>query len=359
MIDEVAAQTSVDDARERIYAHIERVGADSEKDVQPFQQGFDKKIDVSIIIPVNDPADEHLLHCLNSIISQDHNQCTETIVVAGGNIAQARNKGLDIAHGDYLGFLDSDCIARPTWIQTLIPYLDDSKKIGGVGCSTSSSPNPSNLDEAIDQVYSSFMGSLGSHTLTRVNKNRFVNSLSGTGSLFSSHVVEATGKFDERFEYNEDNELSMRVRDGGIHLLFIPDVEVYHRRPASFTEFAKKFFSYGVGRTRSTLTNNRLFDVRVYSLLVLFLISIGLILANNYIGYMLATIYLLTIFGISVQKSVEINRGDLIGVVSALFMVEHLSYALGLLLGFFRGPWGKPVGEPKVFLHFTVCNRDS
>lgn len=353
------AHTSADKARERIYSHIERVGADSEKDVQPFQQGFEEKIDVSVIIPVNDQNDEQLLHCLKSIISQDHNQCTETIVVAGGNIAQARNKGLDMALGDYLGFLDSDCIARPTWIQTLKQYLDDSKKIGGVGCSTISSPNPSNLDEAIDQVYSSFIGSLGSHTLTRANENRLVNSLSGTGSLFSSHVVEDAGKFNERFEYNEDNELSMRVRDGGNQLLFIPDVEVYHRRPASFTEFAKKFFSYGVGRTRSTLTNNRLLDVRVYSLLTVFLISIGLILANNYIGYMLATIYLLTIFGVSIQKSVEINRGDLIGVVFALFMVEHLSYAFGLLLGFFSGPWGEPMGEPKVFLHFTVCNRDS
>jgi cellulose synthase/poly-beta-1,6-N-acetylglucosamine synthase-like glycosyltransferase len=359
LIKDVGVQASVDEDSERIYTHIERVGADSEKDVQPFQQGFEEKIDVSVIIPVNDQADEQLLPCLNSIILQDHNQCTETIVVAGGNIAQARNMGLDIAQGDYLGFLDSDCIAKPTWIQTLKPCLDDTLKIGGVGCSTISSSEPTNLDEAIDQVYSSFLGSLGSHTLTRVNENRFVNSLSGTGSLFVSHVVKDTGRFDERFEFNEDNELSMRVRDLGSQLLFTPDVEIYHRRPATFNEFAKKFYNYGLGRTRSTLTNTRLFDVRVYALLALFLISLGLILANNYIGYMLATIYLLTIFGVSIQKSVEINRGDLIGVVFALFMVEHLSYAFGLLLGFFSGPWGEPVGEPKVFLHFTVCNRDS
>ena len=359
MIEEVEDRTSVDEARECVYSLIERVGVDSEKDVQPFQQGFDKKIDVSIIIPVSDHTDEQLLHCLNSIIRQDHNHCIETIAVAGGNIAQARNKGLDVSQGNYIGFLDSDCNAKPTWIQTLKPCLDDSLKISGVGCSTISSPNPSNLDEAIDQVYSSFIGSLGSHTLTQAKENRFVNSLSGTGSMFTSQSVFDAGRFDERFEFNEDNELSMRVRDSGNQLLFIPDVEVYHRRPATFTEFAKKFYNYGVGRTRSTITNTRLFDVRVYTLLALFLISIGLILGNNYYGYLPATIYLLAIFGISVHKSVEINRGELIGVVFVLFMVEHLSYAFGLIFGLFRGPWGEPLSEPKVFLHFTVCNKNS
>lgn len=359
MVDEVGAQTSADETRERIYTLIERIGADSEKEVHPFQHKFDKIIDVSIIIPVNDHTDEQLVDCLNSIILQDYNQCTETIVVADGNIAQARNMGLDMAQGDYIGFLDSDCIARPTWLQTLKPCLDDTLKICGVGCSTISSPNPSSLEIAIDQVYSSFIGSLGSHTLTQVIENRFVNSLSGIGSLFTSQSVKEAGSFDERFEFNEDNELSMRVRDGGNQLLFIPDIEVYHRRPASFLEFAKKFYSYGVGRTRSTLTNTRLFDILVYSLLMLFLISIGLILGNNYVGYSLAALYLLAIFSTSVLKSVEINRSDLIGVVFALLLVEHLSYAFGLLFGLIRGPWVEPGGEPKVFLHFTVCNRDS
>lgn len=359
MIEETEVKTSSEKASHRFYTHLEKLGNELEKDVHPYRQDFDRKIDVSIIIPVSNYDDEPLIDCLDSIIKQDHNECIETIVVANGNIAQARNMGITLAQGDYLGFLDSDCTAKTSWIQTLKPCLDDDQKIGGVGCSTLSSPDSTNLDKAIDQIYGCYLGSLGSHTLTRVIENRFVKSLSGTGSLFDTHVVEEVGGFDERFEYNEDNELSHRVRETGSQLLFIPDLEIYHRRPKTITDFMKKFYNYGVGRTRSTLTCPKLFDVRVYSLLILFLFSIGLVLLNNYLGFMFATLYLLTIFGVSVYKSVEINRSDLMSLIFVLFLVEHLAYAIGLLTGLLRGPWGEPIGEPKVFLHFTVCNRDS
>ena len=46
-------------------------------------------------------------------------------------LAVARNTALREARGDLLASLDPDCVAKPTWLQTLVAIMDASPKISG------------------------------------------------------------------------------------------------------------------------------------------------------------------------------------------------------------------------------------
>ena len=99
---------------------------------------------ISIIIPVYN-SEKYLEKCLNSIINQTYKEldiilidngstdssneiCKEyqkrderikLITVENKGVSDARNKGLDIAEGEYISFVDSDDTIEPNFIQSL------------------------------------------------------------------------------------------------------------------------------------------------------------------------------------------------------------------------------------------------
>lgn len=106
---------------------------------------------VSIIVPVYN-VENYLERCVNSIINQTYKNLEIILINDGssdnspticdkfaeidnrivvvhttnGGVSSARNKGIDIATGDYVEFVDSDDYIEPNCVETLVNKIQDN-----------------------------------------------------------------------------------------------------------------------------------------------------------------------------------------------------------------------------------------
>ena len=126
-------------------------------------------VEVSIVIPTK-THEESINDCLESLENQDYKGKYEVILVTGGSIPQAKNHGIREANGRLVAFIYSDCIATETWLTNLVNTIDNLNA-GGVGGPGLSPPSEGTFSAAIDCVYNSYLGSLGSSSLKKKKKH--------------------------------------------------------------------------------------------------------------------------------------------------------------------------------------------
>ena len=109
---------------------------------------------ISIIVPVYQ-TEKYIEICIESIIAQTYSNWELILVDDGssdksgsicdryvqendkinvihkdnGGVSSARNKGIDIAEGDYIMFVDADDYVSPTMCENLVSYADESADI--------------------------------------------------------------------------------------------------------------------------------------------------------------------------------------------------------------------------------------
>ena len=227
---------------------------------------------VSLIV-VNYNGGEYLNDCIGSAIPQ----VDELIVVDNGSsdsspdqleaafsgskklkiirnsenlgFSAACNIGIDRAEGDYLLFLNPDCVLEPHSVQRMVRVLesaDDAGMAGGLlvgtdgleqGGGRRAVPTPwrsfvrvSGLSRFSDRWPRLFFDfylhkqPLPSHPIE-------VEAISGACMLVRSSVVRDVGKWDEGyFLHCEDLDFSMRLRRKGWKILFVPDARIVHHK---------------------------------------------------------------------------------------------------------------------------------
>ncbi|WP_408071424.1 glycosyltransferase family 2 protein [Butyrivibrio sp. JL13D10] len=137
---------------------------------------FDKK--VSVIMPVYN-VEKYLLDCLNSIEQQTYSNF-ELIIVDDGStdrsgdicdsfcrkneyarvihtdnkgVSIARNRGLDLAKGEYIVFLDSDDVLSKYYLEVLVRLMIESdEQMGLIGYSNKGSSELSNNNSILNTV---------------------------------------------------------------------------------------------------------------------------------------------------------------------------------------------------------------
>jgi GT2 family glycosyltransferase len=147
--------------------------------------------------------------------------------------ASARNRGAEVADGEYLAFLDDDCVAQTDWLRSLALMAPRDCAIGGA--TINGAPENSYAcatDLLVDLFIRRERGFLPS--------NNFAVPAAGFREI---------GGFDESFRMagGEDRDFCRRWIARGYEIAHCIDARVSHHHAMSFGQFLRQHYNYGRG----------------------------------------------------------------------------------------------------------------
>ncbi len=172
------------------------------------------------------------------------------IVAHGVNhgFARGNNLVLDRAAGDYLLFLNTDCLVQPDTLARLLEVMEQNPRAGMCGClirNTDGSeqagcrrsvPTPWRASVHVLHLHKLFPGNphFESFVLTEKplpSQPAPVEAISGAMMFVRRAALEQVGPLDEGyFMHCEDLDWCMRFRERGWQVLFVPDISVTHHK---------------------------------------------------------------------------------------------------------------------------------
>lgn len=188
---------------------------------------------INVIIPVHN-GEEFLAETIQSVLDQDQ-PSLEIIVVDNGSTdgtadivrrfgdriryiyqdnsggpASPRNKGIRLARGDLLIFLDADDLWPEARLETQLPYMDDPET------------------EIVLGHTRRFWARKGSQVYDQFTEPELAMKLGA--SLIRRTVFDRVGLFDATLRFCDDWDWYMRAREMGIRIVVHPEVAIYYRR---------------------------------------------------------------------------------------------------------------------------------
>ena len=148
--------------------------------------------------------------------------------------AEANNKGLEAATGEYLALINNDTVLEKHWLEKAVSVFRNSphKNLGSVATKIIHYHQRNLIDSAGVEFYG--LGACWDYKNliqddVRVNRRKQVFGACATAALYKKSVIEEIGFFDpEFFIYFEDTDLSFRLRLFGYDCIYEPEAVSYH-----------------------------------------------------------------------------------------------------------------------------------
>ena len=209
---------------------------------------------VSVIIPVWNDA-QGLNACLAGITAQSYPAGRiEVIVVDNGStdnsvdVAKsfqgvlalseptpgsyaARNAGLTRARGEYVAFIDSDCVPCGTWIEEGIAAASKEPNLGVIAgrVEVTDEGSPGTPAVLYERMFS-----------FNQDLNAKMGTCIGANWLSPKSVLESFGGFDASLRSGGDSKLSRQISEAGYSVRYCAEMLVYHPARATLQALAAK-----------------------------------------------------------------------------------------------------------------------
>ena len=221
-------------------------------------------MEVSVVIPAFN-AENCIRRTLESLLRQTFKGRVEVIVVNDGskdrtadavkefskgrkNIslinqanqgpAAARNAGARAAKGSILLFTDSDCVVEKDWIEEMLKPFSNKEIVGVQGRYRIYNK---------ESLVARFVQYEVEERYQRMEKQPTIDFIGSYSAGYRRDVFLSFGGFDTSFKKasGEDPEISYRMADKGLKMVFAPKAIVYHSHPDSLKRYLK--MKYGRG----------------------------------------------------------------------------------------------------------------
>lgn len=327
---------------------------------------------LSVIVPIFN-EEKYIEHCIQSILEQDYpkdalevlfvdgmsNDKTRSIVSSCSEkypfiflldnpnkiVPYAMNIGINAAKGEIIMRLDAHSFYQKDYFSVLTKRLVELGADNvGVVCKTDVL-NKTAKTLAIREVLGNKFGVGNSTFRTGVNEVKQVDTV--PFGCWRREVFEKYGLYDVRLVRNQDIEFSKRIINGGGKIFIVPDTYCTYLARETFKGLSMNNYANGKWNILTVYYTNQLKSLSLRHFIpFLFLLSliIPLLLSLIYLPFIILSIlslllYLLALGIISIKLSVskKLNFFYLL----ASFIILHLSYGYGSLIGLFKLPFIK------------------
>ncbi|MEE4240649.1 MAG: glycosyltransferase family 2 protein [Desulfopila sp.] len=163
--------------------------------------------------------------------------------------AVACNQGSKAAAGEYLFYLNPDCIIEPSTIPVLLQCLQNTARVGMVGglILNDDGTEQRGCRRDVPTPWKSFVNTFGLKHLVRFNHRLFsdfrldrtpmpdraveVDAISGACMMVSKEAFDDVGPLDEKyFLHCEDLDWCMRFRMNQWKIMFEPNARLFHHK---------------------------------------------------------------------------------------------------------------------------------
>lgn len=256
---------------------------------------------------------------------------------------KGRNIGARFAEGQILAFTDADCVAAPDWLDKLANEISEDRAVVG-GPNKLSHRRKSSFTDAIDGVFSTYLGSGGSPQFLAIKNVSEVHALPACNLAVLSKVFNELGGFNVALKYNEDTDFCHRAHSKGYKIIYSPMAVVEHFMGLdSYRQTARFVKKYGLERGRNIGKNPYLFQkFNVFS--TLFLSFIVILLATSFLSpiprpilYAVAAAITGVILVYSAMIAARHKSISIFAYSILIFFTIHVGYNLGLYSGLLLG----------------------
>ena len=260
----------------------------------------------------------------------------------------ARNRGMAMARGALFAFTDTDCRPLPEWLEELIKPFSD-KQVGAGGGAEEHGPAERALGRAIHFCMTSPLTTGG---IRGTSGKKMAHYYPRTFNMaISKEAFERTGGFRQLY-HGEDIELSFRIREAGLALLYNEKARVCHQRRSTIKQFFKQLMRMGEARVALARLHPKMLEpLHVIPAAGILLLCLALVLAafsavfmsflKLLFGAALFFAFLLGAAGSMTRDLLIKERLKLFFLVPLIFVLQQTAYGIG----FYRGLWKELIGQ--------------
>lgn len=173
----------------------------------------------------------------------------------GGN-----NKGIEIAKGDFVVFLNNDTVVNRKWLRALVNVMFLDERVAICGSKVVFADNRHNV-----QYAGGFLNLLGGTFFYPFHEQEYnrefylAGSICGASFLARKAIFEMLGRFDDDFfMYSDENDLCLRAWIYGYRVAYSPRSVVYHFAQGNINK------SEGNSRLKSLLSARLVSQLTIY-----------------------------------------------------------------------------------------------
>ncbi len=314
---------------------------------------------VSVLIPIRNEG-LFIKRCIQAVLGQDYPSDKVEILIADGMsddgtsellqdwAGQAANRyvfqnpgkvvptGLNIlipkAKGEVIIRVDGHCVIAPDYVSNCVRHLLQNR-VDGVG-----GPMRSIGEDLISQVtalaMSSKFGVGNSSFRTETGQTKLADTV--PFPAYTRAIIEKVGLYDEELVRNQDDEYNYRIREAGGKILLAEDVRSEYYSRGSLKKLWKQYFQYGFWKVRVLQKHPRQMSLRQFVPLTFVLALILTLLSWGWLALLiLLAAYLVANLAVSIITVSGQGLKKLL-LLPLAFVIIHLSYGLGFLVGLFK-----------------------